>query len=69
VLCSDVGSNFYVKNGGWKACDANELVTRGSRTFTDTPSLELLSLKIAKECIDEDVAILKKESVGEAGRQ
>lgn len=64
VLYSDIGPKFYDKHGGWKACDANELLIPSGKEFEDILSADMLNLKDAEVCIDEDVKKLKDEFVG-----
>jgi len=61
VLYSDVGPTFYAENGGWKSFDAEELVIPKTMTFTEIAPVEMLDLELAKECIDEDVRLLREE--------
>ena len=61
VLYSDAGPTFYAKNGGWKSFDAEELAIPSTIIFSETASVEMLDLEIAKECINEDVRLLKEE--------
>ena len=63
VLYSDIGPEFYDKYGGWKACDANELIIPSGKEFDDTLSADMLNVKDAKIWIDEDVKILKDEFI------
>jgi hypothetical protein len=68
VLYSDIGPDFYDKNGGWKAYDAVELLIPSGREFGDTLSADMLNLKDAEVYIDEDVKKIKNEFVdGEDG--
>jgi hypothetical protein len=61
ILYSDIGPNFYDKNGGWKAYDANELIIPSEMEFEGTLSADMLTLNDAKICIDKDVRNLKDE--------
>jgi hypothetical protein len=61
VLYSDVGPDFYAKNGGWKTYDAEELVIPRTQSFVGTIPAELLDLVQATEWIDKDVGLLKGE--------
>jgi hypothetical protein len=61
ILYSDIGPKFYDKNGGWKVCDANELIIPRAKEFEDTLSADMLNLKDAEIWIDEDVKRLKSE--------
>lgn len=63
VLYSDIGPKFYDKYGGWKACDANELLIPSGKEFEDTLSAEMLNLEDARIYIDEDVKNLKNELI------
>jgi hypothetical protein len=65
VLYSDVGPEFYAKNGRWKAYDADEVVVPSSKLFEDKLSVGMLNIKEAEDFIDEDVRILRKEFVGD----
>ena len=65
VLYSDVGTEFYAKNGGWKIGDESELVISCIHDFEEALPLEMLTLEQAKDCIEADVELIKKELVGE----
>jgi len=64
-LYSDVGPEFYAKNGGWKAYHAYELVVPSSKLFEDKLSADMLNLNEAEDFTDEDVCILRKGFVGD----
>jgi hypothetical protein len=68
VLYSDVGPKFYDQNGGWKPVDAVEIILPSTTTFLDTFPVEILKIKEAESCIEEDVRCLKNEFVGNAER-
>jgi hypothetical protein len=61
VLYSDIGPEFYAKNGGWKTYDANELVIPHTKEYIVIIPVELLNLTEAAEWIDKDVSLIKKE--------
>jgi hypothetical protein len=61
VLYSDIGPDFYNKNGGWRTCDAVQVIIPSSKSFDDASSVELLTLQSAKDTIDKDIELLKDE--------
>lgn len=65
VLYSDIGPDFYDKNGGWKTCDANKFVIPRTKDFLHTSKVEMLTLQQARVYIDEDVKLLKTDFVEE----
>lgn len=61
VLYSDIGSEFYHKNGGWKTYNAFELVIPSSKVINGFETPLLVSLQQTKECIERDSRILHEE--------
>jgi hypothetical protein len=68
VLYSDIGPDFYNKNGGWRACNAEQVIIPSSKSFGEAASVELLTLQSAKVSIDKDAYQLKNEFHGEDDR-
>ena len=61
VLYSDIGPEFYHKNGGWKAFEGFELVIPSSQVFHNFQLPSSVSLQQAKDCIERDTRILRQE--------
>jgi len=59
VLYSDIGPEYYHKNGGWRTFDAFDLVMTAPRVFNDFESSVPVTLQRAKDCIERDVRILR----------
>ena len=61
VLYSDIGPQFYDKNGGWKSVDAFELELKASKVFHGIENSTSILLEHAKEAIERDVRRLREE--------
>ena len=62
VIYSDIGPEYYAKNGGWESRHAeNELIIPSTKSMSDTAAIELLNLTQAEECINEDVKLIKED--------
>ena len=61
VLYSDVGPQFYDKNGGWKSVDAFELELKASEAFHGIENPTSISLERAIEAIERDARRVREE--------
>jgi hypothetical protein len=61
VLYSDIGPQFYDKNGGWKSVDAFELELKASKEFHEFEKSTPISFERAKECIERDARYVREE--------